>query len=244
MESKRLNRAFTLTELLVVLVIISLLMSIILPALNRAKETARAIQCKSLMKHYSLALYSYFLETNTLLPISVQDWDKGITMHPWHSLDAFRNLLDLPATGSEYRQRNIGELEEYKPAFERRYICPSASYALSHDQDGLYPMNHSYGLNAEVYDYENSVRPRMESQSGRIPCMADAMDWWFNYWQCDKYLDYGENWVGFDTYGTAAFRHRNKANVSYWDGHIEQMTAVELKTYMKEWLDIVNSRSK
>jgi prepilin-type N-terminal cleavage/methylation domain-containing protein/prepilin-type processing-associated H-X9-DG protein len=235
------NRAFTLMELLVVLVIIALLMSIILPALHQAKEAARSIQCKSLMKNYSLALYSYFLETNKLLPISVQDWDKGIVMHPWHSLDEFRGLLDLQPTGPEYRDRHTGELEEYMPAFERRFICPSAGYALSHDQDGLYPMNHSYGLNAEVYDYEFYVRPRLESQSGRIPCMADAMDWWFNYWQCDKYLDYGEIWVGFETYGTAAFRHRDKANVSFWDGHVDQMTAVELKTYMKEWLDIVRS---
>lgn len=238
MELKWPNRAFTLMELLVVLAIIALLMSIVLPALERGKEAARAIQCKSLMKNYSLALYSYFLETNNLLPISVQDWDKGIVMHPWHSLDDFRVLLDLQPTGSEYRYRHVGELEEYKPAFERRFICSSASYALSHGQEGLFPMNRSYGLNAGLYAYEWYGRPRIESQGGGILCMADAMDWWFNYWQCDKYLDYGENWVGFETYGTAAFRHRDKANVSYWDGHVDQMTSVELKNYMKEWLDL------
>jgi len=58
MEFKRPNRAFTLMELLVVLAVIALLMSVILPTLHRVKESARVIQCKTLMKNYSLALYA------------------------------------------------------------------------------------------------------------------------------------------------------------------------------------------
>jgi prepilin-type processing-associated H-X9-DG protein len=102
-------------------------------------------------------------------------------------------------------------------------------------------MDRSYGLNAHVYYFEDYVRRRLESQSIRILCMADAMDWWMNYWQCDKYLEYGENWVGFGTYGTAAFRHQDKASVSFWDGHVEQMTADELKSHLKQWLDLERS---
>ncbi len=241
MRFKRPNRAFTLMELLVVLGVIALMMSVILPTLHRVKESARTIQCKTLIKNYSLALYAYFLQTNQLLPISVQDWSRGIVMHPWHSLEEFRVLLNLPPTGPEYRDRRIGQLQEYKPAFERRFICPSAGYALNHPEEGLYPMDRSYGLNAHVYYFEDYVRRRLESQSSRILCMADAMDWWMNYWQCDKYLEYGENWVGFNTYGTAAFRHQDKANVSFWDGHVDQMTAEELKSHLRQWLDVDRS---
>jgi prepilin-type processing-associated H-X9-DG protein len=72
--------------------------------------------------------------------------------------------------------------------------------------------------------------------------MADALDWWFNCWQCDKYAEYGEQWLGFETYGTAAIRHSKKANVAYWDGHVEQMTAEELKDDLNEWLTLANRK--
>jgi prepilin-type N-terminal cleavage/methylation domain-containing protein/prepilin-type processing-associated H-X9-DG protein len=236
MNIKKLQYAFTLIELLVVLSIIAMLMAAVLPSMRRAKEAAQAVQCKSLMKNYSLALYAYFLQTNTLLPISIQNSADKNEMHPWHSLDEFRSQIDLEPTGPEYRERHASQLQEYKPAFSRRFICPSARYALTHSEEGLYPMDRSYGLNAHVYYYKDYVRRRLESQSGRIQCMADTLDWWFNYWQCDKYLNSGEEWLGFETYGTAAFRHQNKANVSYWDGHVDQMTADELKKDLEIWL--------
>ncbi|HOK96429.1 MAG TPA: prepilin-type N-terminal cleavage/methylation domain-containing protein [Anaerohalosphaeraceae bacterium] len=235
MPAKRLQHAFTLIELLAVLAVIALMLSVVLPALRQAKEAARTVQCKTLMKNYALAFYSYFWQTNTLFPLSIQDWQNNIPMHPWHSLDEFRALVDLEPTGPEYRIRRTGQLQEYKPAFPRRFICPSARYALEHPEDGLYPMNRSFGLNAHVYYFKDYVRRRLESQSSRISCMADALDWWFSYWQCDIYLQTGEQWLGFDTYGSAAFRHRDKANISYWDGHVEQMAAGELKEHLNQW---------
>jgi prepilin-type processing-associated H-X9-DG protein len=99
-------------------------------------------------------------------------------------------------------------------------------------------MDRSYGLNAHVYYFTDYIKRRLESQSSRILCMGDAMDWWFNYWECDTYTTSGENWLGFDTYGSAAFRHNNKANVSYWDGHVDQMTSVELKKHLEMWLTL------
>ena len=53
------NKAFTLIELLVVIAIIALLLSILAPSLNRAKEIARAVICTSNLGQLSKAWFMY-----------------------------------------------------------------------------------------------------------------------------------------------------------------------------------------
>ncbi len=60
------REGFTLIELLVVVAIIALLLSILLPALNRAKEQARIAVCTSNLKQIGLAATSYLLENDDL----------------------------------------------------------------------------------------------------------------------------------------------------------------------------------
>ncbi|MCD4823197.1 MAG: prepilin-type N-terminal cleavage/methylation domain-containing protein [Phycisphaerae bacterium] len=62
------TRGFTLIELLVVIAIISLLASILLPSLNRAKELARSTQCASNQKQLGLAFMTNYQETKILPP--------------------------------------------------------------------------------------------------------------------------------------------------------------------------------
>jgi prepilin-type processing-associated H-X9-DG protein len=60
--------AFTLVELLVVIGIIALLIGILLPALNRAREKGRQVQCMSNMRQLSMAVISFANERGGRMP--------------------------------------------------------------------------------------------------------------------------------------------------------------------------------
>jgi prepilin-type N-terminal cleavage/methylation domain-containing protein len=63
-------RGFTLIELLVVVAIIAVLVALLLPALQKARDFAKATTCRSQLRQFALASSIYAAENNESFPLT------------------------------------------------------------------------------------------------------------------------------------------------------------------------------
>lgn len=94
-------RAFTLIELLVVISIVALLLSILLPSLNGARENARNVVCKSNLRQVGMAFMVYAQNNKNYLPLFCVygDWSRDNPRRNRMWFDAISTIEISPATG-------------------------------------------------------------------------------------------------------------------------------------------------
>lgn len=89
-QKRRLPRpAFTLVELLVVITIIGILIALLLPAVQAAREAARRSQCINNLKQIALAMHSYHDSHKVFPPSAICNQAGGSTINHGHALFEF-----------------------------------------------------------------------------------------------------------------------------------------------------------
>ena len=100
--------AFTLVELLVVIGIIALLISILLPALSKARESANQIKCSAQQKQIILAMILHANDHKGYMPMAGLLWTPGNATDPKSVDDAKMEKYEYIGTGTTMHMASTG----------------------------------------------------------------------------------------------------------------------------------------
>lgn len=137
---RSMNRKFTLIELMVILSIITTLVAILVPALNRAAQVTREITCRENLRGIGLMMTYYANDNEGKLP------------NPHKSIVA-------------YDARWLNALYYYSEGNKDTFICPDAPDNIKtlYDSGGNFYGKGSYGMNVYLY-----MRPPLSSPPGNF----------------------------------------------------------------------------
>jgi prepilin-type processing-associated H-X9-DG protein/prepilin-type N-terminal cleavage/methylation domain-containing protein len=209
--------AFTLVELLVVIGIIAVLMGILLPALSRAREHAKAVQCLSNLRQMALAARLYCESNQQMFPVAY--WDQDCWDFSTRDGELVPGLLWSSEGAAQIQQ------------------CPSyegPSNTLADPYTG-YNCNTSYIGHGQFEQIRAPARATQVRQPAETALFGDGeFGGGANKFMRSPQPSPSETFFFGRYAGTQGFRHLGRTNVAYCDGHAESIDQRHTRTVPAE----------
>ena len=232
------RKGFTLIELLVVIAIIALLMSVLMPALNMAREHAKRVKCSSRLHQIGLALGMYADSYEGKLPRNDD---------PGHPYTAYRGDKDYSDTPSGRTPMKLGLLYETGIiSVPQIFYCPSNSWDwLMYESYtdpapwGTLPQNYNTrnGENNWVRTGYSYYPQSISKDNDRLPLVADK------YGEIDSKRSVVTDIIwNYDQLSHVVGAQPRGLNALFGDGHVKfSVTAAAFDPAL--WLDTVRPGS-